>query len=181
MLAVAMAVALLSVTPAADAAPASAPPGTVTVVLAAGEARPMPSDRPFADAVGQALGEANFTLMPQPGHSRYVAEVSVGREARGLVTARAPTDRAQAGIGSWGPSIRVPLSSKKMQLRNLVSTTLTVRILTLADHHPVWTGSAVTVQPEEPQGDASPTVALKLARAVVAAYPHPLATPVSVP
>ena len=159
-----------------DAASALALPGTVTVVMANPDATDSGGDRSFADAVGQALGEASFTLMPQTGHSRYIAEVSVAHEGKGVVATKAPTDKASAAIGSWGPAVSVPLGSKKTQLHDLVMTSLTVRLVEVAGRRPVWTGSAVTVRP-----DGSPGTPLRLARAVVSAYPHALTAPVSVP
>lgn len=161
--------------PIAEAVAPIAPPGTVIVRLAGNDTDDLTDNAPFADAVRQALGDANFTPMPEPGHSRYIADVSVARAVQGIVTARARKDPASAGIGSFGPAVRVPLGSKKTVLRNLVVTTLTVRIVMRDDGRPVWSGSAVTAQAE------GMAVAGKLARAVVSAWPRTLSTPVSVP
>ena len=167
---------MTALTPPPPDAVAPPPPiaGTVAVALGAKDADP-DTDQRFADAVGQALGADNFTSLPTPGHSRYVAQVSVVRQARGLVTTRVAKEPASAGIGSWGPAIRVPLGSHKTQLRDLVETRLDVRLVERAGGRQVWHGSAVTVGP-----DGAP-VAGKLARAAVASYPQTVATPVSVP
>jgi hypothetical protein len=150
-----------------EAKPPVAAPGTVAVERVA--INDDGNNASFADAVGQALGEANFTLLP--GHSRYVAEVSVVRTVTGVATTDAPKQRVVASP----LAVSVPLPSHKTQLRDLVATTLTVHLLTRADRSPVWSGSAVTVAV-----DGAP-VAVKLARAAVATYPQSLAKPVSVP
>ena len=70
----------------AEMPPAPPASGTVAVALAGGPDRSA-ADQPFVDAVGQALGDANFTLLAD--HSRYVAEVSVERIGKGLCSAEA--------------------------------------------------------------------------------------------
>ena len=114
--------------------------------------------------------------MPASRHGRYLALVSVVRERRGVVTAKVPKGQGAAAIGSWGPTVAVPLGSGKTQLNDLTATTLTVRMVAQADGRPVWSGSAVTVRIEGAGGAGAP-----LARAVVATFPRTLSSPVSVP
>lgn len=150
-------------------------PGTVSVALSEAAAGGADAEQPYADAVGQALGEANFTVMPGPDHSRYLARVAVSHEGRGVVTTKGQKGRPAALIGAGGPAVVLPFGAAKLQLRDLVATTLTITLVSRVDRRQVWSGSAVTVQVD---GAAVP---VRLARAVVATFPQTLASPVSVP
>ena len=83
----------------AATAPAAAPgPGTVEVLLV----QPATGDGAFADAVAEALSDIQFTPMPLHDHGRYIAEVSVARESRGVVLSRVPAEHPSAQVGNWG-------------------------------------------------------------------------------
>lgn len=149
---------------------AAPPPGTFAIAI--NDARP--ADRPFAEAVEQALAERGFTAMPDRDHGRYRAEVTVEREKAGLVTS--PVPRGQSSVNlSGGASVQVPLASNKRQVNDLVVTRLTVRLVERSDGRAVWAGSAVTAR----AGTAN--VAPALARAAVSSFPRSYAEPVSVP
>ena len=168
-----MMLALLSSLSAAPVS-AAAPTGTVVVTLAGAQGDGAAADQPFADAVGQALGEANFTVMPGADHSRYIAQVSVMREPRGQVAVKAPRGKSGASLVG-GPALVVPLGSGGTRMRDLTTTRLTIRLIARDERRPVWSATAVTVAI-----DAAATP-IKLARAAVATYPQILSQPVSVP
>lgn len=160
---------------ASVASPAGPVVGTVAVTLADANPGNVNIDRPYTDAVGRALGEVNFTIMPGAEHSRYLAQVAVLREHRGVVTTKGTRGRTGALVGPSGPGVVVPFGSGGKQLRDLIATTLTVRLFSRSDRRLVWSGSAVTVRID---GAAMPG---QLARAAVATFPQTLAAPVPVP
>jgi len=172
--------AALAVLAQASGAPAAdAPrPGTVTVALADRRAVPPDVGRVFADAVERALLDADFTALPAPSHSRYVAEVTVTQDARGSVAAEGESPgNARFGDGRF----RLPLPSNKSQLHGLVVTRLTVRILLRGTGQAVWSGSAVTAAVQGTSDAAPATVAAKLADVLIRRFPARLDAPITVP
>ena len=172
-----LAVALAVQTPAgSDKADTSAlTPGTVSVELAGDHPG---ADGVFADAVGKALLNANFLVLQAPGHSRYVAEVTVAQQARGVVEAGAGGSSAASRQGA---GLQLALPSGRTGLHGLVVTRLTVRLLLRGDKRAAWSGSAVTAQvADTPAGDPA-TVARKLADAVVGRFPKPSDGPIAIP
>ncbi|MGN6375062.1 MAG: hypothetical protein ACTHMG_05850 [Sphingomonas sp.] len=167
---------MLACAPAAARQAASDVPsgGTISVELAG---NPSPADRPFADAVQQALPDAGFLALPAPSHSRYIAEVTVTRHQRGKVAAGVEVPPATAGGGAIG----VTLPSANTRLHGLVETTLTVRIKQRDDGHVVWSGSALTVRPEDTRAGDAAAIAPRLAAAVLQRYPAPSQGAITVP
>ena len=159
----------------AGVAPVGTPATPGTIVVAAASDDDLDADRPYLAAVERSLRDADFTTIPDAAHSRYIAQVSVRREGKGVVTSRVATGEPLAGFGAAGPAINMPLGSNKTQLRTLVVTTLTVRLVLRSSSAILWSGSAVTAQ----AGEAP--VARKLAEATLAGYPSRSGETVSVP
>ena len=156
----------------AATAPAAAPgPGTVEVLLV----HPAAGDGAFADAVADALSDIQFTPMPLHDHGRYIAEVSVARESRGVVLSRVPAEHPSAQVGNWGGAVSVPIGTHKTRLQDLSVVTLTVRLTTRAEHRLVWSGAALTADVGRP-GTAS-----RLAHAALASFPVTSGTTATVP
>ena len=162
----AVAVPLLMVLAGAQGA-AVPTPGTVDVALV----DPRVGDQAYADAVRQALSDLAFTPMPTPDHGRYIADVSVTRQPRGVVLSRVPNERAMPYVGG----VVVPLGTHKLRLQDLTMVTLTIRLIARADHHVVWSGSAVTADV-----NASDTAA-RLSHAALSSFPTTLTVTASVP
>ncbi|HEU4960261.1 MAG TPA: hypothetical protein VFT56_07615 [Sphingomonas sp.] len=175
----AAALAVMAQTSGEPAATDAPRPGTVTVALADGRAVPPDIGRVFADAVERALLDADFTALPAPSQSRYVAEVTVTQDARGLVAAEDGGSSASPEVS--GGRLRLPLPSNKSQLQGLVVTKLTVRILLRATGQAVWSGSAVTAAVQGAADAAPAAIAAKLANVLIRRFPAKLDGPITVP
>jgi len=183
MLLLAMAVAILQAPPGAIEPPR---PGTITVDLSGkdpawedrGEAV---DDDPFVRATGNALGNANFLVLPRGTHSRYIASVEVSQQQRGSVTADGVEAKPSGNIGNWGGGVRLTLPSKKMNLRDLMITRLDIKVRRRSDGQLVWSGSALTAQVAGTGAGSIAAMSVKLANAVVSQFPVTVQRPISVP
>lgn len=167
-----MAAMLLGVAacPAASPAQESSSRGTISVEPADNR---VPAA--FTDAVRRALRDADFLALPGSGHGRYIAQISVTRQTRGLATTDPAEAPSHASAGDWALRFHATLPSHKTDLDSLVITKLTVRIIERNGMKTLWTGSALTA------GAASADVADKLAEAVIRRYPTPTPNPIPVP
>ena len=183
MLILAMAVAITQAPPGAIELPR---PGTITVDLSGkdpawedrGEAT---DDDPFVRATGNALGNANFIVLPRGTYSRYIASVEVSQQQRGSVTADGVEAKPAGNVGNWGGGVRLTLPSKKTNLRDLIITRLDIEVRLRSDGHLVWSGSALTVQVAGTEAGSIAAVGVKLANAVVSQFPVSVLGPISVP
>lgn len=156
-------------------------PGTVTVQLADADTLPPELRQPLVEGVQRALAEANFMALPTPGHSRYIARVTVSRHLRGLAEANAEEAAPATSLGNWGARLRVTLPSDKTQTRGLVVTELALALVLRRTGRTVWSGTALTAEVEGTRAGAPEAVAYKLARALIGRFPATLAEPISVP
>jgi hypothetical protein len=166
-----------------DAGPLT--PGTITVEQSGGGAGDAPAtragDQPFAEAVQRAILQTSFMPLPAPSHSRYVALVSVSRQARGVVTSGAKASPPATNVGNWGAGVKFSLPTSNNALHGLVVTQLTVTVVQRGDPHPLWTGSATTAQVEDTPAGTLSAVANKLASALFAHFPSRMDAPLSIP
>jgi len=167
-----MVVMLLGIAPCPAASLAQDPPSRGTISVEPGNDRVAPV---FTDAVRKALGDADFLALPGSGHGRYIAQISVTQQNRGLATTDPAEAPSQASAGDWAVRFQATLPSHKTDLDSLVVTELTVRIIERNGMKTLWTGSALTA------GAASTDVADKLAEAVIRRYPTPTPSPIPVP
>lgn len=154
------------------ASTAQEPPSRGTISVEPTDNR-VPSS--FADAVRRALGDADFLALPGAGHGRYIAQISVTQQNRGLATTDPAEAPSRASAGDWAVRFHATLPSHKTDLDSLVVTELTVRIVERNGMKTLWTGSALTA------GAASADVADKLAETVIRRYPTPTPSPIPVP
>lgn len=161
------------------AAPTIPTAGTVTIGAITGEALTEPARVVFRDAVERALAARGFTLLGDPGHGRYVADVTVDRQARGAVSAGRAGGGPPAVSLNGGVSIGLPAGGNR--LNDLVVTELTITLSERRVARVVWSGSAVTARVSgTPQGGAA-LVGQTLADAAMAQFPARTAGPISVP
>jgi hypothetical protein len=156
-------------------------PGTITVEQGDGTAATRSGDQPFGEAVQRAILQTSFVPLPAPSHSRYVALVSVSRQARGVVTSGAKASPPATDVGNWGAGVKFSLPTSNSALHGLVVTRLTVTVMQRGDQHALWSGSAVTAQVEDTPAGTPAAVADKLATALFAHFPSRMDAPLSVP
>ncbi|WP_019515163.1 DUF4136 domain-containing protein [Sphingomonas sp. Mn802worker] len=162
--------------PAATAVPTS---GTITIASIGGQALTDQARAVFGDAVERALAAKGFTLLPDAGHGRYVAKVTVDRRPRGVVTSRRAGGGAPSMSLNGGISVGLPAGGDR--LGDLVVTELTVTIAGRSDARVVWTGSAVTARVSGTPAGGAVLVAQTLADAVMAQFPARTRGPISIP
>lgn len=183
MLVLAMAAAITQVPPEATEPPR---PGTITVGLSGkdpawedrGEAA---DDDPFVRATRNALGNADFLVLPRGAPSRYVASVEVSQQQRGSVTVDGDEAKPVGNTGNWGGGVRLTLPSRKTNLRGLVVTRLHIEVRLRSDGQLVWSGSALTAQVSGIGAGTNAAVGVKLANALVSQFPVTVQGPISVP
>jgi hypothetical protein len=164
---------------------AAAPPGggTISVELA-GHADGPPVAPGVAERLRDALAERGFTILPGPGHSAYVAEVTLDRTAVGTGSARVSAGPAAVvpGLvgGAAGGGVTVPLSSGQARSVQLVRFELGLAIRERKSGAIVWRGAAVTVRAGDPSTRDAATVA-DLCSTVLRSYPHEAPGPVTIP
>jgi len=162
---VAALVALASV-----AAPAEPPPTTGTVAIeprsAGGDYDPVLSA--FADATAAALAAKGFTVLDDPNHAAFVADLLLAREEVGTGLARVPGQRAPSVLGT---GVSVPLGTGRSDVVPLERYRLDLRLHRRGQAAPVWHAAAVTVRAAGPAKGAAATVAADLSRAVTGPYP----------
>ena len=165
---------------------AASPPagGTISVESKAVNGDQDPSMPSFVSAAGEALGAKGFTILQDPGHAAYVAELILSRVDVGTGSAKAGVGSstvAPSTSGSVGGGITVPLSTGKSRLVALQRIRLEIRIRKRGEQSAVWTGAAITVRAAGTRKGADEKVASDLSEAVLRSYPATIGGLVSVP
>lgn len=172
--------ALLSATlTAAFAATVHASPaagGTVAITTPpASDGEPSPTIS--IDAAARAFGLRGFTILNDPAHAAYVAEVITTHAAVGTAVAQG---RARKPLATGG-GVSIPISKGKSVLVQLERTRVEISLRRRGDQMVLWHGAAVTVRSTgAPDGDAD-QVAFALSQAALSSYPTQTAGEISVP
>jgi hypothetical protein len=151
---------------------AAAPPtsGTISIETEPGTSRPA-----FLNAIGQAFEDKGFTVLKQPGHAAFVAEIDIGQVEVGTGSARVPTTGSTVtpgdSPGSVGVGVRIPLPTGKSSLVPLERTRLEIRIHKRGEQADLWQGAAVTVRAAGTRKGQDAAVASDLAQAILRNYP----------
>lgn len=158
--------------------------GTIAIDTVNGKALTDPARAIFVDAVQRALAGRGFTLLGDAGlgdagHGRYLAEVTVDRAARGVVSAGRSGGGAPQMSLNGGVSLGLPAGGDR--LSDLVVTQLTIAIRERDSTRIVWSGSAVTARVSNTPAGNVALVAQTLATAVMAQFPARTAGAVSIP
>lgn len=143
-----------------------------------------PSSHTFVDAAAAALAAKGFTLLEDPGHAAYAAELILTRADIGTARAKVPTGGAailpgaSAGVGA---GVAIPFSAGKSSLVPLQRTLLELRIRRRGEQGVAWHGAAVTIRPSGTRQGADERVAADLSEAVLRSYPAEPVDVVGVP
>ena len=162
--------AVLALAPSASAVATAATVaprgGTVAIVPRTADGdydRGMPA---FVEAIGAALTARGFTILDDPAHAAYVAELTLARVDVGTGLTKDPN----ADHVMVGPGVIVPLSTGNSHIAPLRRTSLELR-LRKRTAGVVWDGTAVTVREAGiPTGTAA-AVAATLSDALLHGYP----------
>lgn len=166
---------------------AAAPSSPATISVEPGSVEPdLVSSTPvFVEAVGKALADREFTLLGEPGHARFVADLRLVRVEVGTTTAKVPVERPTAVAGGFptrvGGSLNFSLPTNKTKTMPLQQTRLEIRIRKRGEENVMWHGAAMTVRsPGTPEGKEA-AVASDLSEAIFRNYPDQSETLISVP
>lgn len=175
-----IAVTLAQVAPTASngAVAAQMLPGTVVVQS---ENSDYDLVEPFEVAVQNALEHNDFLVLPGTEHSRYVARIDVTRKRLGLATSDGKEAKPTTRIGNWGGGAQITLPSAKREVHDLVLTTLTITIGPRNSEKAAWSGIASTAQIDGTSRGDPQNVGVKLATAILAQFPAPFRSPLTVP
>lgn len=157
---------------------ASAPRGGTIAISA--QPQTDPGDRltaSVAQMVSTTLGTKGFTLLGDPDHAAYLAEVSVERTDIGTSVATAATGRALA----TGGGVSIPLSRGSTVLAPLQRITVQVSIRRRGDQTVLWHGAAMTVRPGRIQGGGADDLSSSLSQAALSSYPVQAPGTISIP
>ncbi|UAK24270.1 hypothetical protein [Sphingomonas nostoxanthinifaciens] len=183
-----IAAAALLLTPTwGGALSAAAPPsgGTISIELKGADGEAAASSPSFVNAVGDALAQRGFTILPDPGHAAYVGELILSRVDVGTGSAKVRTGPADASpggaLGSVGAGVSIPLSTGKSTLVPLQRTQLELRIRKRGEDGVVWHGAAMTVRAAGTRTGVDEVVASDLCAAILRGYPADFEGVVAVP
>lgn len=161
-----LALASLMASPSLAASP---PPtgGTIAIEAKTADGSYDPALHLFVDALSQNLTARGFTILEDPAHTAYVADVTLSRAAVGTGLGKDP----QAEPISVGAGVNVPLSTGRSSIVTLRRTRLELRIEKRGEEGTVWNGAAVTVRPTGTPKGATTMVAADLVAALTHDYP----------
>jgi hypothetical protein len=165
---------------------ASPPKGGTISIEARTAGADDPSMRSFVIAAGEALGAKGFTILTEPGHAAYVAELTLTRVDLGTSKAKALTGSSSsitpgAVPGAVGAGATVPLATGKSRLVALQRIRLEIRIRKLGEDSTLWDGAALTVRAAGTRKGADEIVAADLSEAVLRSYPAETGDVIGVP
>lgn len=173
-----MAIFILAGTMALAPLWAAAPPpggGTISIEPKTGDGEYDPATPSFVNAASEALAGKGFTILEDPGHAAYIAELILSRVDVGTGSAKVPASRSAflpgGASGSVGAGITIPLSTGKSTLVPLQRTQVEVRIRKRGEPAIVWHGTAVTVRAVGSQKGGDEAIASALSEAVLRSYP----------
>ena len=156
---------------------AAIPPdgGSISIELKVADGNRSLATQPFVNAAGEALAARGFTILEDPGHAAYVAELTLSRVEVGTGLAKVPAGRESVApggaYGSVGAGVTIPLSMGRSDLVPLQRTRLEVRIRKRGEEGAVWDGAAVAVRSAGTRKGSDEAVASDLSDAVLRSYP----------
>lgn len=163
---VAVAIAVGSVASAAAVPPAG---GTISITVAqAADDAPDPATPSFITATSDALAAKGFTILEDPGHAAYVAELILTRTRVGTGSAKAS---GGSGVTAMGMGVSIPFSTGNSRLVSLQRTQFELRIHKQGDAAILWRGAAVTIRADGTRNGADDVVAAALSQAALGSYP----------
>ncbi|WP_404712420.1 hypothetical protein [Sphingomonas sp. MMS24-J13] len=164
---------------------AAAPPngGTIAVAFNTPADATGAATTSFREAADDALATKGFTILDDPGHAAYVAELTLTRVEVGTQSAKVPRGKASANMGgsAVGGGVTLPLSHGETMLVPLQRIRLDMRISKRGEDGVLWTGAAVTVRAAGTKKGADTVVAADLSRALLNSYPVTFGDVVTVP
>lgn len=156
----------------------AAPPpngGTISIQPAPADGDQGPPTPSILNAASEAFAAKGFTILEDPAHAAYVAELIVSRAEVGTGTAKASAGSAAVlpggASGSVGAGVTIPLSTGKSRLVPLQRTRLEIRIRKRGEEGIVWHGAATTVRAAGTRKGGDDAVASDLSEAVLRGYP----------
>lgn len=159
------------------AAPAPPIPATGTICVTVQTAGDDSFAKTWADAASKALDARGFTILNDPAHAAFGAEVAAIRTEVGTSVIH---DRATRPLATGG-GVNIPLAPPRPVLAPLQRMRIEVRIRRRGIQSIIWQGAAVTVRPIDARGVGAEDVAFALAQAALSSYPTQTTVAITVP
>lgn len=175
----------LAATFAASGATAAPPDGgTISIEPKTADGEYDPAMPSFISAASEALATKGFTILEDPGHAAYVAELILSRAEVGTGAAKASGGGPAVMPGNApgvGAGVTIPLSTGKSRLVPIERTRLEIRIRKRGQDGIVWDGAAITVRENGTRRGAIEMIATDLSEASLRSYPTEAQDDVGVP
>ena len=165
---------LVGTTPALSAPRAG---GTISVTATTRTEGADPLTTVSTDAATTALGQRGFTILNDPAHAAYSAEVITSRTEVGTSVAKGRTGPALA----TGAGVNIPLSRGKSVLVPMLRTEVEIRIRRRGNPAVLWHGAAMTVRSAAARDGGADQVAFALSQAALSSYPTQTKAAISIP
>ena len=157
--------------------PAPRDGGTISVTAITSTEAADPLTTVSVDAATTALGQRGFTILNDPAHAAYSAEVITSRTEVGTSVAKGRTGPALA----TGAGVNIPISRGKSILAPMLRTEVEIRIRRREDRTVLWHGAAMTVRSAAARDGGAGQVAFALSQAALSSYPIQTQTVISIP
>lgn len=128
-------------------------------------------------AAATAFGARGFTILNDPVHAAYSAEVITTRTEIGTSVAKGRTGPALA----TGAGVNIPISRGKSVLVPMLRTEVEIRIRRRGDLAVLWHGAAITARSAGAPDGGVNQVALALSQAALSSYPIQIKSAISIP
>lgn len=151
--------------------------GTIAVTSAPADGEDDSLARASAEAAATALGMRGFTILNDPAHAAYVAEVVASRTEVGTSVEKGRAGRTLA----TGAGVNIPIAGGKSVLVPLQRIEVEIRIRGRSDQLVFWHGAAVTVRSVDARNGGVDRLALELSQAALSSYPTQTKAAISVP
>lgn len=151
--------------------------GTIAVTAAGGSDRTDPLKQISIEAVTVTLGNKGFTILDDPDHAAFIAEVVTTRTEVGTSLIKGRTSPTVV----TGMAVTIPTSRGKSVVVPLQRTELEIRVRRRGERLPFWHGAAVTVRSAGVRGATAEQLATTLSQAALGPYPVTAAAAISIP
>ena len=128
------------------------------------------------DAAGRAFGLRNFTILNDPAHAAYIAEVITTRTAVGTAVTQGRSGQALP----TGGGVSIPISKGKSVIVPLQRTRVEFRLRRRGEQAVLWHGAAVTIRSASAPDGSADQVAFALSQAALSSYPTQTAGAISI-
>jgi hypothetical protein len=129
------------------------------------------------EAAASAFGTKGFTILNDPRHAAYIAEVTINRTEVGTWVEKGVAGRV---VGT-GAGVNFSMAGGKSVLAPMQRIEMTIRVRGRGDQAVLWQGAAVTVRSIDSRSGGVDRLVLALSQAALSSYPTQTRVTISIP